>query len=70
VAALDDTHEAGNVALMSTFALTGFLIGPPVIGFLGEAFGLRIGFAVMVPALCLCPYFVGWLRPAGNSQLP
>ena len=64
VAALDDEYEAGNVALMSTFALTGFLIGPPVIGFLGEAFGLRVGFAGMVPALLLCLYFAGWLRPA------
>ncbi len=70
VAALDDTHEAGNVALMSTFALTGFLIGPPVIGFLGEAFGLRVGFAILVPALLFCLYFAGWLRPTGNSQLP
>ena len=64
VAALDDVYEAGNVALMSTFALTGFLIGPPLIGFLGEAFGLRVGFAVLVPALLLCLYFADWLRPA------
>ncbi len=63
VAALDDTHEAGNVALMSTFALTGFLIGPPAIGFLGEAFGLRVAFATMIPALVLCLYFARWLRP-------
>ena len=48
---------------MSTFALTGFLIGPPMIGFLGEAFGLRVGFAVMVPALLLCLFFARWLRP-------
>ncbi|MGI9389651.1 MAG: MFS transporter [Boseongicola sp.] len=62
VAALDDTHEAANVALMSTFALTGFLIGPPVIGFLAEAFSLRIGFAALIPALLLCLYLAGWLR--------
>ena len=64
VAALDDVHEAANVALMSTFALTGFLIGPPLIGFLAEAFSLQVAFAVLVPALFLCLVFAGWLRPA------
>jgi len=64
VAALDDAHESANVALMSTFALTGFLIGPPVIGFLAEAFSLRVGFAVMIPALLTCLFFASWLRPA------
>lgn len=53
VAALDDVYEAGNVALMSTAALMGFLVGPPLIGFLSEAFGLRVGFVVMIPGLLL-----------------
>lgn len=64
VAALDDEHEAANVAIMSTFALTGFLIGPPVIGFLADAYGLRFGFAAMIPGLILCLYLAKWLNPA------
>ena len=68
VAALDDEHEAANVAIMSTFALTGFLLGPPVIGGLAEAFGLRIGFAVMIPGLLLCLWFAVWLRPAESPS--
>lgn len=64
VAALDDVYEAGNVALMSTAALMGFLVGPPLIGFLSEAFGLRVGFTVMIPGLALA-FVVAWvLQPA------
>ena len=54
VSRLDDTYEAANVALMSTCALTGFLIGPPVIGFLSEAFDLRVGLAALIPGQILC----------------
>ena len=63
VAALGDDHEAGNVAIMSTCALAGFLIGPPVIGFLSDAYGLRVGFAAMIPGLFLCLYLARWLIP-------
>jgi MFS family permease len=67
VAALDDTYEAANVALMSTCALTGFLIRPPLIGFLSEAFGLRVGFAALIPGLLLCAGLAAWLRPVGQA---
>jgi MFS family permease len=63
IAALDDTYEAANVALMSTCALTGFLVGPPVIGFLAEAFGLRVGLAALIPGLLVCTVLAAWLRP-------
>jgi len=42
---------SGNVAVLTFFALTGFLAGPPVIGFLADAFGLRWGLAILIPAL-------------------
>jgi MFS family permease len=63
VAALDDVYEAGNVALMSTAALMGFLVGPPLIGFLSEAFGLRVGFVVMIPGLLLAFAVARVLQP-------
>lgn len=41
-----------GLATYATFSFIGFLAGPPVIGFIGEKFGLRVGFA-MVAALAL-----------------
>jgi MFS family permease len=41
-----------GLATYATFSFIGFLAGPPVIGFIGEKFGLNIGFA-MVAALVL-----------------
>ena len=53
VAALDDTHEAQNIATMSMIAICGFLIGPPVIGFIGESFSLRAALMCLIPGLIL-----------------
>lgn len=61
VAALDDIHEAANVAIMSTCALTGFLVGPPLIGFLSNAFGIRVGFMALIPGLILALMLSRWL---------
>ena len=70
VAALDDIYEAGNVALMSTAALMGFLFGPPLIGFLSEAFGLRVGFMVLIPGL-VAAFAVAWvLQPNESDREP
>lgn len=33
-----------GVAAVTTFGILGFLVGPPTIGFVGEQFGLHIGF--------------------------
>ncbi|NKB45743.1 MAG: MFS transporter [Alphaproteobacteria bacterium] len=62
VSALDDTYEAGNVAIMATCALAGFLVGPPLIGFLADAFSLRVSFAVLIPGLVLCLILAKRLR--------
>jgi len=62
VSQLDDRFEAGNMAIMSSFALTGFLIGPPVMGLLGEAFGMQVAFAALVPGLLVCLVLVRWLE--------
>lgn len=67
VAALDDQYEAANIAIMATVALGGFLIGPPLIGFVSEAFGLRVGFATLLPALILALALTRWLRPTNRA---
>jgi MFS family permease len=51
VAALDDQFEAQNIALMSMLVICGFLIGPPLIGILGDVFTLRVGLAALIPGL-------------------
>ncbi|MCF2871241.1 MFS transporter [Octadecabacter sp. G9-8] len=52
-AALDDTHEAQNIATMAMIAISGFLIGPPMIGFVAEAFSLRVALMCLIPGLVL-----------------
>lgn len=63
IAAMDDRYESGNIAIMATVALGGFLIGPPLIGFVSEAFSLRVAFATLVPGLLIALLLTRWLRP-------
>lgn len=42
---------ARNMAVLTFAALSGFLAGPPVIGFISHATDLRIGLAILAPAL-------------------
>ncbi len=63
VAALDDRFEGPNIAIMSMIALCGFLVGPPMIGFLAEAYSLRTGLAALLPLLVLSLWLAGFLRP-------
>ncbi|MEL7026898.1 MAG: MFS transporter [Pseudomonadota bacterium] len=63
VASLGETYQAANVAIMSTSALMGFLVGPPLIGFLADAIGLQSALAVLAPGLVVCLYLARWLRP-------
>ncbi|NNL19066.1 MAG: MFS transporter [Boseongicola sp.] len=67
VAALDDRNEAANVAIMSTCALTGFLVGPPVIGFLSDVYSIRIGLGAMIPGLIACLLLAKWLIPSESE---
>ena len=52
-AALDDTHEAQNIATMAMIAMSGFLFGPPLIGFVAEAISLRVALMGLFPGLIL-----------------
>ena len=51
-----------NVAVLSFVALTGFLVGPPMIGFIAAHVGMRIGLAVLIPALVVSLAFSSRLR--------
>ncbi len=65
VAALDDEYEASNIAIMATVALGGFLTGPPLIGFLSEAFSLPFALGALAPGLVLGLFLARWLAPSG-----
>ena len=69
VAALDDTYEAANIALMSMLSIAGFLLGPPLIGFLADGFGLRVGLAALLPLLGVSLWLSGWLKPGESADL-
>ena len=62
IAELDDHYESANIAIMATVALGGFLIGPPLIGFVSEVFSLRVAFASLLPGLLVALWLTGWLR--------
>lgn len=55
-AKLDDTHEAQNIATMAMIAMSGFLVGPPIIGFIAESISLRIGLMTLFPGLIMSLY--------------
>jgi len=57
---------AANVAMLSLIALCGFLLGPPVIGFIAEHGGLRLGLACLLPGLGLSVLLAGRLRPQAS----
>lgn len=59
---LGDRPAAENVAILSFIALFGFLVGPPMIGFVAELSGLRSGLATLLPALVLSILLAGLLR--------
>ncbi len=65
IAALDDRYEASNIAIMATVAMGGFLVGPPLIGTLSEAFSLSVAFASLIPGLLIALLLTRWL--AGES---
>jgi MFS family permease len=56
-----------NVAVLSFVALTGFLVGPPVIGFIAEHVAMRVGLAVLIPALIVSLAFTSRLRKAAGQ---
>jgi MFS family permease len=62
-AGIGDRAASANVAVLSFVALTGFLIGPPLIGFVAEHSGIRFGIACVVPFLLLSLLLTGRLTP-------
>lgn len=71
-AGIGDRAASANVAVLSFVALTGFLIGPPLIGFVAEHSDIRFGIACVVPFLLLSLLLTGRLaaRPLKTNHNP
>ena len=71
-ASLTDRAASANVAILSFVALLGFLVGPPVIGFVAEHFDMRLGIACLVPVLLVSLLLTGRLAttktPSHNPE--
>lgn len=61
-ASLKDRPASSSVATLSFIALTGFLIGPPMIGFVAEHTSMRGGLAMLLPFLGISLVLTGMLR--------
>lgn len=65
-AALSDKGEARNVSIMTFGALSGFLVGPPMIGFFADTFSLSAAFILLVPGLVFSFKFTKRLSSNGH----
>ncbi len=52
-ASLSDEHEAQNIATAAMIAMSSFLLGPPLIGFVAELTSLRGSYVLMIPVLLI-----------------
>lgn len=62
-AGIEGRSAAANVAILSLMALIGFLVGPPLIGFVAQHGGLRFGLLMLAPGLALSLVLAGMLQP-------
>ena len=69
-AARGDRPAALNVASLSLIAYTGSLVGPPLVGYVAEGAGLRVGLAAILPLLVLGGLFAGELKRPGRRAAP
>jgi len=63
---------ADNVAAITMISFTAFLLAPPIIGFLSDAFGLRVALLLLAPVAITTDTSVGKLLivlPDGNVEL-
>ncbi len=69
-AAHTDRPPAINVASVALIAYSGSLVGPPLVGFVADGSGLRVGLASLLPLMVLSALFAGALgspKPASDN---
>lgn len=61
-------NTAARVSLAATIGYVAFLVGPPVLGFLGEAYGLRYALVVVLVLVTVAAFLTPAARPAATRQ--
>ena len=61
------TSPGAGIAAVSTVGYSAFLVGPPAIGFLADAIGLRLSLGVVVVLLAVIGALAGATRPASGA---
>lgn len=56
-------HSAARVSFVATLGYVAFLVGPPVLGFLGEHFGLRSALIVPLVLVVAAAFFAPHIAP-------
>jgi MFS family permease len=70
-AAADDPRTAtASVSAVATIGYCAFLVGPPLIGFLGQAFGLLNALVVVLVLIALAGAVSGAARVPGSTAAP
>jgi fucose permease len=62
-AAADGPHSSSRVSTVTAFGYFAFLVGPPILGFIGEDIGLLNMFYILAIAVSLSVYFSGQAGP-------
>nr|KGA07524.1 MAG: hypothetical protein GM42_1390 [actinobacterium acMicro-1] len=62
-AGADGENSSGRVAVVSTFGYVAFLVGPPLLGFLGESWGVLNMFYVVAGLLVVSAILSGAAKP-------
>ena len=67
-AARGDRPAALNVGALSLGAFAAFMVGPPLTGFVADAWGLRAGLATIIPLVALTALLAGEVHRRASSQ--
>jgi MFS family permease len=66
-----DRPAAVNVAALSLISFSGFLVEPPLVGFGAEWGGtLRVGLALLIPAIVMAIFLAGHVRRTEKVAIP
>lgn len=67
-AAADGENSSQRVATVTAFGYAAFLVGPPLLGFLGQSWGLLNMFYLLAFFVACAVYFAGAARPLVEEQ--
>jgi fucose permease len=67
-AAADGPHSSSRVSTVTAFGYFAFLVGPPILGFIGEDIGLLNMFYILAIVVSFAVYFAGQAGPYTEKQ--